>query len=358
MTPEESLVCVAVVGSCEPKVRVEPVAGVLHASIAPSPAFPCRIPRTAKGFLAPLSVSRSLYSQRGCQGQDQQIPERKAIAMTGVMETGFDEVMRDFAAAKISTEEPGFYEDGAFIRREAKTPHYLFNYARFVDHQPYHPGYLDRAEPIIHVVSEELQLALKEDGSQEAHAEAPLVMSRILEREGVWNYVVSGALSITFPSDSGFEPFSFYSLEVRQERAVDCSYHWVVAPPFQIIDIAIQACKYPNPCNHLLPKIVWENNAEPTVAELGDIFNPKGVKQITDAGMSMDEALDRYLPYYRGAFADSFPPRLVNRMGTQLKYVPTDILVAEQSLEQFKCFKSRGLNAAQIYAEKIQPRLS
>jgi hypothetical protein len=201
-------------------------------------------------------------------------------------------------------------------------------------------------------------LALKEDGSQEAHAEAPLVMSRILEREGIWNYVVSGALTMTFPHDSGFEPFSFWSLEVRQERAVDCSYHWVVAPPFQVIDIAIQACKYPNPFMHLLPKIVWEENAEPTTAEMSDIFSPKGVKQIADAGMTMDQALDRYLPHYRGRFAADFPPRVVNRMGTQLKYVPTGVLVAEQSLEQFKGFQSRGRTAAQIYAEKVRPRLS
>jgi hypothetical protein len=278
--------------------------------------------------------------------------------MTALMEEGLEELVREFAAAKISTDEPGFYEEGAFIRREQKVPNYLYNYARFVNWQHYNPAYLDRAQPIIHVVSEEMQLALKEDGSQEAHAEAPFVMSRILEREGVWNYVVSGALTMTFPSGAGFEPFSFWSLEVRQERAVDCSYHWVVAPPFQVVDIAIQACKYPNPFTHLLPKIVWEENAEPTVAEMSDIFSPKGVKHINEAGMSMDEALDRYLPHYRGRFANDFSPRLVTRMDTQLKYVPTDILVAEQSLEQFKGFHSRGRAAAQIYAEKIRPRLS
>jgi hypothetical protein len=278
--------------------------------------------------------------------------------MTALLEAGFEELLQEFAEARISPDEPGFYEEGAFIRREQKIPRYLDNYARFVNLQPYSPAYLDRAQPIIHVVSEEMQLALKEDGSQEAHAEAPLVMSRILEREGIWNYVVSGSLTMTFPHDSGFEPFSFWSFEVRQERAVDCSYHWVVAPPFQIIDIAIQACKYPNPFTHLLPKIVWEENAEPTTAEMSDIFSPKGVKQITEAGMTMDEALDRYLPHYRGRFAADFPPRVVTRMDTQLKYVPTGVLVAEQSLEQFKGFQSRGRTAAQIYAEKIRPRLS
>ena len=82
------------------------------------------------------------------------------------MEEGIEQLQQEFADAKISTDEPGFYEDAAFIRREQKIPHYLDNYARFVEQQPYSLSYLDRAEPIIHVVSEELQLALKEDGSQ------------------------------------------------------------------------------------------------------------------------------------------------------------------------------------------------
>ena len=91
--------------------------------------------------------------------------------MTVLMEEGIEQLLQEFAQARISTEQPGFYEDGAFIRREQKIPHYLDNYARFVDQQPYSPAYLDRGLSIIHVVSEELQLALKEDGSQEAHAE-------------------------------------------------------------------------------------------------------------------------------------------------------------------------------------------
>jgi hypothetical protein len=275
-----------------------------------------------------------------------------------VIEEGIEQLQQEFANARILTDEPGFYEDPAFIRREAKVPHYLDNYARFVQQQPYSLTYLDRAEPIIHVVSEELQLALKEDGTPEAHAEATFVMSRILEREGVWNYVASGSLSMTFPAGSGFEPFSFPAFNVQCGKAIECSYRWVVAPPFQVIDIAIQACRYPYPFNHLLPKIVWEPSGEPAIAEMSDFFGANALKEIAKTGMTMDEALDRYLPNYRSGFAPDFSPRSINRLDTQLKYVPTGVVAAENSLEQFTGFKSRGLTAAQIYAQKIRPRLS
>jgi hypothetical protein len=275
-----------------------------------------------------------------------------------VIEEGIEQLQQEFENARIPTNEPGFYEDPAFIRREARVPNYVDNYARFVQQQPYTLSYLDRAEPIIHVASEELQLALKEDGTPEAHAEATFVMSRILEREGVWNYVASGSLSMTFPSGSGFEPFSFPAFNIQAGKAIDCSYHWIVAPPFQIIDIAIQACRYPYPFNHLLPKIVWEANCDPATAEMADFFGANALKEIAKTGMTLDEALDHYLPDYRNHFAADFPPRSVNRMETQLKYVPTGVVVAETALEQFTGFKSRGLNAAQIYAQKIRPRLT
>ena len=181
-------------------------------------------------------------------------------------------------------------------------------------------------------------------------------MSRILEREGVWNYVVSGALTMTFPFGSGFEPFSFWSLEVRQERAVDLRTigSWrrrfrSSTSPSRRASIPIHYPFAPEDCVGSQRRTRRRRNQRH--------FQSQGRPADRAAGMSMDEALDRYLPNYRGRFANDFPPRIVTRLDTQLKYVPTGVLVAEEALEQFKGFQSRGLNAAQIYAQKIQPRL-
>ena len=270
-----------------------------------------------------------------------------------VIEEGIEQIQQEFADARIPTDEPGFYEDPAFIRREQRMPHYLDNYARFVLQQPYSLTYLDRAEPIIHVASEEMQLALKEDGTPEAHADAPFVMSRILEREGVWNFVASGSLTMTFPAGSGFEPFSFPAMNLQLGKTIDCSYRWVVAPPFQIIDIAIQACRYPNPFNHLLPKIVWEPGGEVTVGEPTDIFAAKALKDIEKAGMTTDEALDQYFPNYRHGFAADFPARVITRLDTQLKYVPTRVMVSG-----IRSSSSRASSRADSRRPRSTPRRS
>ncbi len=271
---------------------------------------------------------------------------------------GIEQLEEEFAAAKIPTDEPGFYEDRAFIRREQRVPHFLDNYARFVQWRHYDMGYAEYAEPVVHVVAEEVQLALKADGSEQAHAEAPLVMSRLLEREGIWNYVACGAMSIAFPPNSGFNPFSFPSVDLCMGSPVDRSYRWVVAPPFQIIDVSIQACRYPYPFNHLLPKIVWATKTETSISTPDEIFSPKVLKEIEQSGESMEEAVDRYFPNYREGFAPDFPARIVTCLDTQLKYVPTHVMISEESLEQLKGFQTQGLSAAQLYSKKIRPRLS
>jgi hypothetical protein len=270
---------------------------------------------------------------------------------------GLEQVEQEFAAARINTDEPGFYEDRAFIRRESQVPHYLDNYARFVQWRHYDMGYVEKVEPVIHVVAEEVQMALKADGSEQAHAEAPLVMSRILEREGIWNYVACGALTINFPPSAGFDPFSFWSINMQYGKPFDCTYRWVVAPPFQIIDVSIQACRYPYPFNHLLPKIVWADHTETTFGTPEDVFSPDALKEIGKSGMAMDDAYDKYLPNYRGRFMEDFPAQIVTCLDTQLKYTPTRIMMSEDSLEQLKGFESQGLSAAQLYTKKIRLRL-
>ncbi len=278
--------------------------------------------------------------------------------MTTLMAEGLEQLEQEFAAAHIPTDEPGFYEDRAFIRREQQVPYYLDNYARFVQWRKLDIRYVEKVEPVVHVVAEEVQLALKADGTQDAHLEAPLVMSRMLEREGIWNYVACGALTINFPPNSGFDPFSFPAIDLRGRTPFDSSYRWVVAPPFQVIDVSLRACRYPYPFMHLLPPIVWATETETTVGTPADIFSEKALQEIQQQGMSVEDALDRYLPDYRNGIAPDFPARIVTCLDTQLKYVPTSVMISEDSLEQFKGFQSQGLSAAQLYSKKIRPRLS
>jgi hypothetical protein len=264
----------------------------------------------------------------------------------------------DFAAARISTDSPGFYEEPGFVRREQKDPTYLDNYARFVQWQPYTPAYLETAEQAIYVVAAEMQLALQLDGTRDGYDETPFVMSRMLEQEGIWNYVVRGTLTLTFPPGSGFAPYSFWSVGVDGGSNVECGYKWVYAPPFRVIDITIQAQDYPCPVTHLLPKTMFEKDAEATVGDPAEMLSPAAVDELRRAGLSLEDGLDRFSPTFRSRFAPDFPAQAFSRGGVRFKYVPTAVIASDASLEQFQGFASKGRSASQLYAQEIRPRLA
>jgi hypothetical protein len=274
------------------------------------------------------------------------------------LEADLDGLQKEFADARIPTDSPGFYEEGAFIRREQKDPTYLDNYARFVQWQPYTRSYLEKAEQIVHVIVAEMQLALKLDVNRATFDETPLVISRILEREGVWNYVVNGTLAITFPTGSGFDPVSFWSVDVRKGVRRQSGHKWVFAPPFQVIDLTLLAQDCPLSCMHLLPKLVMEMRGETEAVEPAEVLSPAAVEEIQRVGLPLDEGLDRFAPGLRERFVPDFPASVAGSDGTRLKYIPTAVVASDESLEQLQGFRSKNRTASQIYEREIKPRLA
>jgi hypothetical protein len=270
---------------------------------------------------------------------------------------GLQQLQAEFAAAGINTDKPGFYEDFQFIRQERKDPTYLDHYARFVNLREYRRGYLEHVDQVVHIVAAELQLALQEDANADSYAEVPRVLSRILEREGIWNYIVRGALNVAFPTEAGFEPSAFWAVDRPSPTAPDGGYFWVCSPPFHVIDLSVGVLQYPRPVVHLVPRLILGDAAEECEALAGEILSPAAIADIREEGLSLEEGLDRLAPEYRSRFAPDFPAHVVRREGTQFKYIPTGVLVAEEPLEQLHHFTSKGRSASQLYDQQIRPRL-
>lgn len=270
---------------------------------------------------------------------------------------GLAQLEKEFADAKIDTTSPGFYEDFQFVRRETRDPTYINNYARYVQWQSYTPAYLERAEEVVQVVVAEMLLAMQLDMNKLAYVESPLVISRILEREGIWNYVARGALNVTFPIDSGFEPFTIWTVDVKDRSKFAHGSTWVVVPPFQIVDLQIQTYGYPHPVSHLLPRMVLEKDAKPTTVDPAELLSPAAVEEAHESGISLAQELDNLAPGYLDRFAPDFPALEFSRDVTQFRYVPTEIVTTDEMLEQMQAFVSKGRYAMQIYDEEIRPRL-
>jgi hypothetical protein len=169
--------------------------------------------------------------------------------------------------------------------------------------------------------------------------------------------VVHGAMTVSFPPGSGFQPYSFRAVDVEHPVRKVFGYTWVVAPPFQVIDLSIQTQDFPDPVAHLLPKILLANDTDPTEGDPEEILSVAAIEEARQEGLLLGEMLDRLAPGYLYRFAPDFPACRFKRDETWFKFVPLQIVTTENSLEQFKGFMSQGRLAIQIYEQQIKPRV-
>ena len=126
--------------------------------------------------------------------------------------TQFEKLREKLQKRGIKADRPGFLDEPNFLAAEKEDPSFLYNYGRFVAWRPYDPAYLLRAERIVRIAAEGVRASLLEEDKRNSHGKcihACMALSQILDLHGVWNFVVGGAVCITFPRDSGFEPFRF-----------------------------------------------------------------------------------------------------------------------------------------------------
>src|SRR5258706_142175 len=92
---------------------------------------------------------------------------------------------------RIDRTKPGFYDDKRFLRAESVDPSFIESYGRFVESRPCDEAYLVRSRNEIPEISSLVHRELVADGRLGACVDIGMILSRILEQEGFWNYIVT-----------------------------------------------------------------------------------------------------------------------------------------------------------------------
>lgn len=184
----------------------------------------------------------------------------------------FQHLEKAFSKEGIPTRTPGFYDHPRFLCIERSQPDLLNCYARYVDTKSYSPEYLEHAAQIIRTAAGELRKLLKRDGRKGACIDCSMALSRMLDKEGIWNYAVKGATTIAFPKATGFPTFSFWPISEDNGSPGQFGHKWVCAPPFKIVDITIQQQDYQRPISAMLPPFVLADCGQKTNADATDIW--------------------------------------------------------------------------------------
>ncbi len=260
-------------------------------------------------------------------------------------EAPLDTIVARWKHGGVPLEKPGFYDHPAFVRAEQAQPDYLNTYARYVRDRTYSEGYLARSEALIQATATQLSREVIADGRTNLCVTASKVLSKLLERENVWNYIVVGAFSASVRVDGQWHTHSFYPFDVRP---VDAAHAWVVAPPFTIVDLTLRQQRYPGPGAAPLPDRLLTTYTFGAEVAARDVCAPALLLGLRQKGFTDDEVLDRAFSSFK-RFSTVFPPEVMQTASATLKYIPTRIIAPEGNLEHLSGLTINGASPEVLY---------
>lgn len=259
-----------------------------------------------------------------------------------------------FRAIDVPTDQPGFCDHENFVAVEREHPEFLNLYAAYVAKRPYNEAYISNSRVVIQRASELLHAELVRHGRLGACVDISGILSRILDREGVWNCGVKGSLTISFPERSRIGPRYFWSVDHGHFTA---GHAWLLAPPFTVVDISVKQQPYEGKEHDYIPNLVLSEEKTPVAVQVDDIVSPSARREMLKSGLPPERHLSEAARYVPGIF-EAIPPILVPGLrGATLKYTPVAIHAPDCALEDMRNMMFGALTPGQLYKTRLAAQL-
>lgn len=263
--------------------------------------------------------------------------------------TSFENIFKRF---NIDFKNPGFYDSQEFLFQEQKDHSFLEKYAEYVNVKEYSSTYLERANREILFIAQKLHQELVKDGRLGACVDLSMVLSRILEREGFWNYTTKGSLTIKFPKVSGLENKYFWTVDTGEHSA---GHSWVVAPPFTVVDLTLRQQPYNKNEDKFISNYICSKQKTETSIDEIDVISPTILMDAERQGLKGNK-----LKFVGANFinlSERFPARKIEKDNNLYKYVTVAIGASEDPLETITTLKLSNRIGIEIYNDLILPEL-
>lgn len=254
---------------------------------------------------------------------------------------------------KIDISEPGFFDDPNFLAFEKEDPRFLICYAKYVYGKKYNSEYLKNAEQKIIKVCEIMYSELVKDGRKGACIDLSVVLARILDKLGVWNFVVKGAVAIEFPENSQLEAAYYWPLDTNDAKA---GHVWIYAPPFKVIDLTLHEQPYPNSEQNYLPDKTLLKKHIPVNFSIKDLCSPEFRTLMAMEGFPLSlQGVYRINPEIK-RFVSTFKiSSVLEHKGTKVNYIPCAVGGSDRPLEEIESLNLSGKTGYEVYKESIEP---
>ncbi|MGN6517599.1 MAG: hypothetical protein ACTHLR_17365 [Rhizomicrobium sp.] len=254
---------------------------------------------------------------------------------------------RFFVNKKIPTEKIAFYNHPNFRKAEEQNPNILEFYAAWVRARPQDEAYLAHVRKVVPKITNALYEQTHADPASGACIDASMALTKMFELEGVWCYAARGSLEIRSKALSSATHFWYIDVHPTAGHV------WVVAPPFEIIDLTLQKQLYTGGEASILPKTVILEDADPITPAVEDYCSPEFLQ--SSFGRSVHPEHDPRVAAALNA-GDFFPSFEVGHEATKIRYALGGITASEaDEISDIINRKWNGRSPAEIYKEFVSP---
>ena len=265
----------------------------------------------------------------------------------------FEEIKREFDTLGICTDDVEFYNSKEFLAAEKNNPILLEAFAEFVVQKSYQEQYLERSRRIVPAVCEFLKNELILDGRLGACIDFAQTTGKIFEELNIWCVTMCGSLTVELGSGLNKSVRHWAHVSEPPVGSNAAGHAWLVAPPFNVIDMTIGLQKNTTDIQQLLPnEIIEEKTKYVEKVTLRDMLNVDLEMKLRLSGHpipTIEELLDEVPDYAR--VLKKFKPFSVCTENALLKYFPcaVNVLVERFDFVTTHCFS--GQTASELLSK-------
>jgi hypothetical protein len=261
-----------------------------------------------------------------------------------------------FTQRGIDHSVPGLHDAPEFLRAEMVDPKALNMVARLVEARSYTPIELQEAERKIRIAAEAVAHRVARDGRHGLCVVASGVLSRMLDKLGIWNYTAKTNLTIHFPRSVSVEPLYFYAIDTGHFVAPHAI---VVAPPFTVVDVTVRHQMYDKDAMaQWLPMMAFTREFRPYRVTATELIAPEARALMRRQGITAESYLTRERPAML-ELMKQLPSREVPLDGGRLGYAVLAVGGYQERLEELhgqNC-SIDGLSPIEIFERDVLPKI-
>jgi hypothetical protein len=271
-------------------------------------------------------------------------------------EGAFGRLDAELKSYGILTDRFGFYDQDAFVERERERPDFLEQYAMWVLQRPVEAAYEKRVREIVPRLGDLVSRSFAADGFQGGCVAASGMISRMLDRLGVWSFGLSGSTIFEVKKENIWR--GLQSVDFPDFPGAVIGHAWVCAPPYLVVDAtaSLQNWKGDKIVKYLPPTMLIDSSPK-IIPTVDDVVSA----EVREHYLRMDGRLDTALHYRLEPRLRSFGRdfRAVESDFGQLRtrYVPTAVRQPDVELELINSEGKIGRSGNDLWANVILPEL-